>query len=678
MRLPGNKRDGGRGGGLRRGRARRPTHPLPDAARRVDPGGRARAARLAHGGRAGAHLPPEQGHQLRPGRPRHGARRPRRRPDRLLGRQLLRRARHRPGGLRPPDRDRRVRRGPAVPPLTPPHPDGGDHRALPAPGRAEPAHPTDLGPDAHLERGGDVPLAPQLAHRARRLRRQRPGGGHRLGRLPGRRVDLVHQERRRDRRAGGGRPPRPRLHARHPGRPPADGHLGGGRRPLLREHLLPGGDPRPPARPDLRPDRARHRPGRPGTGQLHRAAGHRRLRGGPGHPGAGRGLGRADQPRARAGRAGRRGLRRHRRAPAAGAPHRPRGRDHAGAGRQRARPAGLPARPHRGPGRDPGPRAGRLRRRLHAAAVDGPGRAHPHLGPRRPRHRRLLRRRAQRMVRPGQPGPDVLRRGRGHRGRGGAPRLALGPEPGPPAGRRRRRRGGRRGGDPDPAPGRHVRRRHHAGLRPGRLGLPAGPRGVLLDPPGPARRPLPLRARHHVAGVGVRAVPRGPGARAGGHARPAPQPDRACPARAPRQPAGGVGLRRACPVGEADRLRRLGLHRRAGRLPPARGQPAVRGDLVPGARQPGRLHLHRRGRARLGPRGDPRRRPGRGQHHLPPPELAAVPRRRSACSSCSSCSPAGWPASATTCATGRSTRWPRARGRRRRAPGTPVEPALVP
>ena len=58
----------------------------------------------------------------------------------------------------------------------------------------------------------------ELAHRARRLRRQRPGGGHRLGRLPGRRVDLVHQERHRDRRAGGGRPPRPRLHARHPGR----------------------------------------------------------------------------------------------------------------------------------------------------------------------------------------------------------------------------------------------------------------------------------------------------------------------------------------------------------------------------------------------------------------------------------------------------------------------------
>ena len=30
------------------------------------------------------------------------------------------------------------------------------------------------------QRGGDVPLAPRLAHRADRLRRQRPGGGHRL------------------------------------------------------------------------------------------------------------------------------------------------------------------------------------------------------------------------------------------------------------------------------------------------------------------------------------------------------------------------------------------------------------------------------------------------------------------------------------------------------------------
>ena len=42
----------------------------------------------------------------------------------------------------------------------------------------------------------------------------------------------------------------------------------------------------------------------------------------------------------------------------------------------------------------------------------------------------------------------------------------------------------------------------------------------------------------------------------------------ACPARAARQPAGGVGLRRAGRVGEADRVRHLGVHRGAGRLPP--------------------------------------------------------------------------------------------------------------
>ena len=106
---------------------------------------------------------------------------------------------------------------------------------------------------------------------------------------------------------------------------------------------------------------------------------------------------------------------------------------------------GAAARPHRGAGRDAGRWRWCLRRRLHAAALDGPRRAHPRLGARRARHRRLLRRRADRMVGPGQPRPDVLRRRRGHRRRGRAPRLALGPEPRPPAGRRRRRRGRRRG-----------------------------------------------------------------------------------------------------------------------------------------------------------------------------------------------------------------------------------------
>ena len=134
----------------------------------------------------------------------------------------------------------------------------------------------------------------------------------------------------------------------------------------------------------------------------------------------------------------------------------------------------------------------------------------------------------------------------------------------------------------------------------------------------------------------------------------------------PGQPAGGVGLRRPRPVGQADRLRRLGLHRRPGRLPPARGQPVVPGDLVPGARQPGRVHLDRRGRARLGPR----------RRSSAPPSSRAAP---STCRRAGSCSPprlgvllvlilfpAGWPASATTCATGRSTA-----GRRRRRAATP-------
>ena len=134
-------------------------------------------------------------------------------------------------------------------------------------------------------------------------------------------------------------------------------------------------------------------------------------------------------------------------------------------------------------------RTGRLRRRLHAAALDGPGRAHPHLGPRRAGHRRLLGRRADRLVGPGQLGPDVLcRRRRGRRCRGAA-RLALGPEPGAAA-RRRRRRGGRgRRRYPDAAARRDVRRRDDAGLRPGRLGLPARPGRVLLDPAGPLGMP---------------------------------------------------------------------------------------------------------------------------------------------------------------------------------------------
>ncbi len=120
-------------------------------------------------------------------------------------------------------------------------------------------------------------------------------------------------------------------------------------------------------------------------------------------------------------------------------PHRPRGRVVAGARRQRARAPGSAAQPHRGAGREAARRVGRLRRRRHAAAVDGPRRGHPRLRPGGAGHRRLLRRRAHRLVGSGQPRADVLRRGRGHRRRRGAARLALGPEPRPPP----RRDGGR-------------------------------------------------------------------------------------------------------------------------------------------------------------------------------------------------------------------------------------------
>ena len=99
------------------------------------------------------------------------------------------------------------------------------------------------------------------------------------------------------------------------------------------------------------------------------------------------------------------------------------------------------------------------------------------------------------------------------------------------------------------------------------------------------------------------------------------------PARAAGQRAGGVRLRRAGPVGEAHRVRGLGLHRGPGRLPPARGEPVVPGDLVPGTGEPGRLHLDGRGRAGLDLRRHPRRRHRRGQRHLSAAELAALPVR---------------------------------------------------
>ena len=64
-----------------------------------------------------------------------------------------------------------------------------------------------------------------------------------------------------------------------------------------------------------------------------------------------------------------------------------------------------------------------------------------------------------------------------------------------------------------------------------------------------------------------------------------------------------------------------------GRLPPARGEPVVPGDVVPGAGEPRRVHLHGGGRAGVGLRRHPRRRHRRGQRHLPAAELAALPVR---------------------------------------------------
>ena len=226
--------------------------------------------------------------------------------------------------------------------------------------------------------------------------------------------------------------------------------------------------------------------------------------------------------------------------------HRPRGRDDPGAGRQRARPARGGPRPHRGPGRDAAGAPGRLRRRLHAAAVDGPRRAHPRLGARRARHRRLLRRRADGVVGSGQPGPDVLRRRRGGRRGGGAPRLALGPEPRPAAW-------------PAPPPrlvavvvGLPTLRLDGMFAAVTTLAFALAASGYLLVraefswiPQGQLGVPYLFGVSPHLAGRRVRALPRRPRARAGRHARPAPQPDRPRPARAAHQPAGRVGLRRA-------------------------------------------------------------------------------------------------------------------------------------
>ena len=120
---------------------------------------------------------------------------------------------------------------------------------------------------------------------------------------------------------------------------------------------------------------------------------------------------------------------------------RPRGGDDPHPGRERPRPdsadralpevrAGHPAR-----------HGGGLRRGLHASSLARRRRAGRGVHARRARRGRVLGRRAHRMVGPGQPGPDVLRRRRRRGRRGGAARLALGPEPGAAA----LRRGGRRG-----------------------------------------------------------------------------------------------------------------------------------------------------------------------------------------------------------------------------------------
>ena len=79
--------------------------------------------------------------------------------------------------------------------------------------------------------------------------------------------------------------------------------------------------------------------------------------------------------------------------------------------------------------------------------------------------------------------------------------------------------------------------------------------------------------------------------------------------------------------GQAERLRRLRVHRRVGGMPAGGGQPAVRRVTVHRHRQPGRVHRHRRGRPGLGGGRGRRRRPGGGERGLPASQLAAVPLR---------------------------------------------------
>ena len=275
-------------------------------------------------------------------------------------------------------------------------------------------------------------------------------------------------------------------------------------------------------------------------------------------------------------------------------------------------------------------------------------------------------------------GPDVLRRRRGRRRRGRAARLALGPEPRPPPGRRRR---------PVPSPSSSASppcastgcsppsprwpsawppratcscAEEFSWIPQGQLGVPYLFGLALTSQTAVFELCLGVLVLVLVALHGLRH------SRTGRVLRALPANERA---------ASGYGVRVLWAKLTAFAVSGFiaGL---AGCLL-ARGEPVVPGDLVPGAGEPGRVHLDGRGRAGVGLRRHPRRRHRRGQHHLPAAELAALPvrARRAA-------RPDPLPPRAGRPLLRPARLGPRRLARRRRAapPGVtgPVEGALVP
>ena len=143
--------------------------------------------------------------------------------------------------------------------------------------------------------------------------------------------------------------------------------------------------------------------------------------------------------------------------------------------------------------------------------------------------------------------------------------------------------------------------------------------------------------------------------------------------------ASGYGVR--VRAGQADGLRHLRLHRRAGRLPLRRGQPVVPADLVPGPGEPRSCSPRRRSAVWARP----------WAPFSAPPSSKAAPstfrragsssRPPSASWSCSSRSRGAWPGSVYDLRDWVVGAGPARRGhadRCRRLPGSPLEPALAP